>query len=95
MRQTPTPPPWHPVDIKAAIQKAGSNLTQLAVSAGLNPGACRRAVRSRHPAGERAIADFLDIPLWVLWPDRWRQQGGEAVRIDHRVKAAAPAKKSA
>lgn len=74
---------WHPADIRAAVQKRGSTLKAVAQQAGLNAAACRLALRDRHIGGEQAIAAFLAIPLWDLWPDRWSPAGQ---RLDHRTK---------
>jgi len=75
---------WHPSDIRAAVEKAGKSLSQCALDVGLNGAACRIATRHRHEGGERAIADLIGVPLFVLWPDRWEEQAGHAVRIDNR-----------
>ncbi len=78
---------WTRPDIRAAIEKKGSNLKKLAVDNGLHPSACQRAVAARNIPGERAISEFLRVPLWELWPDRWRApvtEGGAPTRIDNR-----------
>lgn len=78
---------WHRADIRAAVEKAGSTLTQLALDKGLNESACRRALCGRNIPGERAIAELIGVPVWVLWPGRWRAPrriGGEPSRIDNR-----------
>lgn len=78
---------WHPADIKAAVEKKGTNLTQLARDKGLNPAACRNALTARNTPGERAIAECIGKPLWELWPDRWEApaiEGDEPTRIDNR-----------
>lgn len=79
---------WHREDIKAAVRKKGTTLTKLATDHGLKEGACRLALLGRHRQGESLIAGYLGIPLWELWPGRWRKSsdGRTAVRIDHRKK---------
>lgn len=80
---------WHPSDIKAAVEKTGTNLTKLARKNGLSYAACRNALLSRHIPGEQAIALQIGVPLWELWPDRWRApgaKGGDPERIDNRRK---------
>lgn len=87
---------WHRLDIRAAIEKRGQTLTELAEAKGLHPAACRRAVVARHTPGERAIAEFIGVPLWELWPDRWQAPaapGGQPVRIDNRRRAGDPGQK--
>ncbi len=80
---------WHRADIKAAVEKKGKTLTQLALDAGLESWACRHALGRRHKSGEEAIARFLGVPLWELWPARWRhpvKDGGVPTRIDNRFR---------
>lgn len=82
---------WHRADIRAAVEKRGTSLKELAEKRGLHPAACQRAVAARNTPGERAIAELLGAPLWELWPDRWQPPatpGDEPERIDHRRKAA-------
>lgn len=75
---------WHREQIKAAVRMTGITLTDLALLAGLPENACRRALLGRHLQGELAIAARIAVPLWELWPDRWRQprcDGATPVRI--------------
>ncbi len=73
----------HPADIKAAIQKKGSNLTKIALKAGLSESACRMALLYQFvPAGERAIAAYLDMPLHKLWPDRYDRKDKRLIGRD-------------
>ena len=66
----------HQADIRAEVQKKGSNLTQIALAAGLSESACRIALLyARAPAGDRAISEFLKIPLNELWPHRYDEHG--------------------
>lgn len=81
---------WHPADIKAAVEKKGTNLRRLAREKGLNPAACSNALNARHLPGERAIAECINVPLWELWPDRWAPPAAEVdqpTRIDNRRRA--------
>lgn len=80
---------WHRADIRAAVEKKGKTLTQLALDSGLNEGACRFALTHRHIPGEMAIAALIGVPVWELWPGRWRVprvEGGEPSRIDNRFR---------
>lgn len=80
---------WHRADIKAAVEKAGTNLTALARDSGLIETACLHAIKARHRPGEHAIAALIKVPLWELWPDRWAKPAtpdGEAIRLDGRRK---------
>lgn len=85
---------WHRADIRAAVEKHGQTLRGLARSRGLHEMACSRALAARNTPGERAIADLIGVPLWVLWPDRWRRpavKDGQPERIDNRRRESAAA----
>lgn len=69
------PQKWHPEDIKAAVRKKGETLASLARKKELSDSCTRNALRVPLPSGERAISEFLGIPLFELWPDRWTQKG--------------------
>lgn len=79
---------WHRADIRAAVEKKGKTLTQLALDHDLNESACRRALRGRNIPAEMAIAALIGVPLWELWPGRWRapRKGDTPTRIDNRFK---------
>ena len=63
---------WHRADIRAKVEKAGKTLTRLSLDHGLPEWACRHALHHRHRSGERAIAGLIGVPVWELWPGRWR-----------------------
>lgn len=65
------PRKWNRHRIYAAVRERGSNLTQLAREAGLEPSACRVAVCRPNTKGEEAIAAFLNLSKSDLWPDRY------------------------
>lgn len=65
----------HKEDIKAAIRKKGTTLYQLSLDAGLAPATVRNALHRRLPKADRAISKFLQIPLHVIWPDRYDEEG--------------------
>lgn len=80
---------WHRADIKAAVEKKGKTLAQLALDAGLEDWACRHALGRRHRPGELAIAALIGVPVWELWPGRWRKpskEGAAPTRIDNRFR---------
>lgn len=67
---------WGPEVIKAAIRMRGMTLSKLATDAGLSESACRQSLtRGNSPAGDRAISEFLGVPLYQLWPDRYDENG--------------------
>ncbi len=74
----------HPADIKAAVEKKGSNLTKIALDAGLSESACRMALRNKYvPAGERAIAAYLNIAPHKLWPNRYDRDDNRVIGRNH------------
>ncbi|KAA5603746.1 transcriptional regulator [Roseospira marina] len=75
---------WDRHQIAAEVKRRGSTLSAISLQAGLPEAACRNALIRKYQAAERAIGRFLGVPLWELWPDRWRSDGS---RIDHRTRA--------
>jgi len=72
---------WHPEDIKAAVRRRGSTLTQLSRDHGFCDAAASQALRRTWRAVEKVIADFLGVPARRLWPERYqprraRRRGG-------------------
>lgn len=65
---------WDKHAIKAALYRKGQTLSGLAKESGLSEGSLSVALNTRFPAGERAISDFLQVPLHELWPDRYTPQ---------------------
>jgi len=67
---------WHPADIKAALEKRGIRLAWLSHDAGYSRNAVSDAINGKWwPAIERIIADALDTKPWVLWPERYNNDG--------------------
>lgn len=71
----PRKPVWDKHAIKAEIHRRGQTLTSLDQQFGLNKGDCAVALDRRFPKGERAIAEFLQVPVFKLWPDRYDEIG--------------------
>lgn len=66
----------NPEYIKAEIRIKGSNLTQVALNAGLSESACRIAILfDSAPRADKAISKFLEKPLHELWPNRYNSNG--------------------
>jgi hypothetical protein len=65
----------HPELIYAEIKMRGKSLTELAVDYELDPTTVMKALKKPSLAGEKAISDFLNIPLHKLWPKRWTKDG--------------------
>lgn len=70
----------HPEDIKAAVRKKGVTLTSLALKNGLDPSACRAALKRPYGRAEKAISSLLGVPLHRLWPDRYDATGQRKTR---------------
>ena len=72
-------------DIKAMIWKRGTTLRQISIQAGLNPEAGGHSLANPKPSANRAIADFLAIPLHELWPS-WYDQNGNRIAAQRHCK---------
>jgi len=75
----------HKADIKAMIEKKGSSLSELDRASGFSDGTCRDALRRKRPKAELVICEFLQLPPFVVFPDRYDPQGN---RIDRRRPTA-------
>jgi len=74
----------HKADIKASIEKRGSTLAELDRLYCLPAGAARDALRRKRPDAELAIAQFLELPPFAVFPNRYDVAGN---RIDRRRKS--------
>lgn len=80
----------HPEDIKAALRKAGTSLSQLARRNGGTPQALSAALRLPMPKWERVIADALGVRPETLWPNRYDERARKsAERAALRAEIAA------
>lgn len=62
---------WDRHSIKAEIGRQGTNLTAIALKAGLYKSACRQGLMGTSRAGAEAIANALGIPFRTLFPDTY------------------------
>ena len=62
---------WHPEDIKSAIRKRGVTLAELCEQMGVDNRAASKALAEPFTKGELAIAQYLDVPVQMLFPTRW------------------------
>lgn len=76
---------WHPADIKAAVQKQGTNLRRLALEAGLFESACRVALHRPCLIGETVIAECIGVAAHRLWPERYDADGAPLHRHSKHV----------
>lgn len=59
----------------------GESLASLARRIGLTRTAPSYALRKPYPKMERAIADAVDVPVHVLFPDRYAPNGERLIRM--------------
>lgn len=72
---------WHPADIKAAIQKRGTTMAELARHHGYSRATSfYNALKIHYPKVERIIADFLDMRPEEIWPSRYEKK-----KVDFKV----------
>lgn len=62
---------WDRYSIKAEIERRGKTLSQLARDYGLPDRTVRNALYNPSKSGEEVIANFLQVPLYELFPTRW------------------------
>lgn len=65
----------HPELIRAKIRMRGKTLTDVARLYNVSPKVVSLALQQPSLSGEKAIADFLNIPLHKLFPKRWTKEG--------------------
>ncbi|MFV2030553.1 helix-turn-helix domain-containing protein [Neisseria sp. S1] len=65
----------HPELIKAKIGMKGMTLADVARNAQIGEHSVRAALRRPSLAGEKAIAEALNLNLHELWPERWTADG--------------------
>lgn len=71
---------WDRFAINAEIKRRGTTLRAISLEAGLGESTTRAALFKPSPAANRAISEYLDIPLHVLWPAWYRPDGSR--RLD-------------
>lgn len=72
----------HKADIKAALEKKGETGNGFARLHGFPDGALTECLRVGRPSVEKALSDFLDLPLSTLFPERYSR---ENQRLDPRT----------
>jgi Ner family transcriptional regulator len=89
---TGTPQDWHVEDIKAAIRKTGTTLSDLSRAAGFSESAATRALLTPWPRMEAAIAARLGREPHEIWPSRYSPDGRPMAGLHiRRRKDLAPA----
>ncbi|WP_435343678.1 helix-turn-helix domain-containing protein [Morganella morganii] len=64
---------WHRADIRAALEKRGTNLRALSRSAGLAADTLRNTLSRPWPKGEQIIAQALGVDPRIIWPSRYQK----------------------
>jgi len=77
----------HPEDIKAAVHKQGSSLSDIGRKNGFKAVTTRAAIRRPIPRANKVIANFLNMSCHDIWPE-WFSEN------DVRLKGAPDAHKS-
>ena len=62
---------WDKHSIKAAIARKGKSLSDLARDFDMPEPTLLSALAKPCKSGEEVIAQFLELPLYVLFPERW------------------------
>lgn len=62
---------WHAEDIKAAVRKRGTTLSQLSREAGLKSDSLRNVLRSHCKKYEAIVADVIGVEPVEIWPSRY------------------------
>ncbi|MGH6872166.1 MAG: helix-turn-helix domain-containing protein [Rhizomicrobium sp.] len=62
---------WHAEDVKAAIRKKGTSLTELSRKYGYSDSYLRGTLIRHRPKGEEIIARFLGVSPSDIWPERF------------------------
>ncbi len=70
---------WHPADIIAELKKRGTSLAALSRKAGLSSSTLANALSRPWPRGEYIIAQALEVPPDVIWPERYFDELGNRV----------------
>jgi len=71
---------WDRHEIVAEVHRRGSTLEKISQAAGLTRTACSCVLAGRRwPRAEQALADFLDVPVSTLFPDRYPRRDSDSV----------------
>ena len=84
--QTAEQKDWHPADVKAALEKRGKSLRQLAHAYGYTHIA--RVLKAPWLAAERIVADALGEKPETIWPSRYALPRDRAHKQTRKPKAA-------
>ncbi|WP_084631172.1 helix-turn-helix domain-containing protein [Ferrimonas senticii] len=66
---------WHPADIRAALEKNGTNMAEIARANGIAPPTIRAVQNRKYERGQQLIAAALNKDPREIWPSRYRKEG--------------------
>lgn len=69
---------WHPAEVICAVRLKGESLASLGRKMRLSRKSLSWALTKPHLRANRAIAEFLDVPLQELWP-QWFDADGKLI----------------
>ena len=75
---------WHPADVKAALEKRGISLRQLAQRHGYSH--FQRVLTTHWWAAEQIVARALDLEPSVIWPSRYQTSRDRAQRMTRNIR---------
>lgn len=74
---------WHPADVKAALEKRGVSLRQLALAHGYKH--FQRVLKSPWWAAELIVAQALDKKPEDIWPTRYAESRTRARNMTRKI----------
>ena len=75
---------WHPADVKAALEKRGLSLRQLAIRHGYSH--FQRVLTTHWWAAEQIVAKALDLQAQEIWPSRYIAPRAKAIARTVKIK---------
>lgn len=84
---------WHPAQVKAAIEMAGTNLTQLAKKHGYRH--INEVLHRPWYAAEKIVAEALNKDPKEIWPSRYEHSRDRAIALTRNKKALGKAQRRA
>ena len=75
MAKKPAPTDWHWADVKASLEKLGTNISTLSREYGYKGNALHNVTRHCWPKAEKIIAEKIGVTAPEIWPSRYRADG--------------------
>lgn len=79
----PDPQDWHKADIKAAIEKAGYTLRELARRHAVSRTYFAEALHRPLPKAQAILAEVIGVPPQTIWPSRYHADGSPRRGLYH------------